>query len=572
MSRSGFDQPGRPEIPVPLTVFDRLTTTSFRIFRSPARSIAKAIPGLRESLLKSDISVTPEGLVSVALFLTLATGIAVIAIVTLSVAILGFNAAAFLLLAIPIVPMIVLNAPGYSAASRASRLENELPFVVGFMSIIAGGGQSLVQILKRISTMNIFPGASKEAYRLLVDVEVYGEEPVNALESASRYNPNKWYSELLSGYATVLRTGGDNINYLAIKLKEVFDERAARIKRASEITGAIAEIYLIVTVVLGIIVFTLYIVQSLVAGDVSGLTNIFTFAFVVVPLVSGVFIFVLDGTQPKWPFTDTRPYKIFAITLPFGVALYLLPLPIRVYLHLSLALIVLALPAAIFATKYSADRRGIEKALPDFIRDVAEGRKIGLAPEASVERLVGRNYGALSRPVSKMGSQLTWGLSLKKVLTAFVVRVNSWIARAVGTLMLEVVVVGGGTVKSFSDMADFTKRVNTMELETRAALRGYTFIAYISGIMIISTTYIFIYFLGQGAASGLASSATQFQVDPETVDLLFAAAVFESWVIGIVAGKMGEASIAEGFKHAVVMVLLTLATVAIAQTLFPIPV
>jgi hypothetical protein len=44
-------------------------------------------------------------------------------------------------------------------------------------------------------------------------------------------------------------------------------------------------------------------------------------------------------------------------------------------------------------------------------------------------------------------------------------------------------------------------------------------------------------------------------------------AVVESWVIGIVAGKMGEGSIADGFKHAMILVLIGVATVYITQAL-----
>lgn len=228
-------------------------------------------------------------------------------------------------------------------------------------------------------------------------------------------------------------------------------------------------------------------------------------------------------------------------------------------------------PPAFFATKYSRERRGIEGSLPDFIRDVAEGRKIGLPPEASVERLVGRDYGQLSKSVNSMGSQLSWGLSLKKVLSSFTSKVSSWVARAVATLMLEVVEVGGGTVKGFAEMADFTRRVSSMEKESRSSLRGYIFIAYLSGIMIIVSTYIFIYFLQQGQASGITGDVSVFQVSPEVVDLLFTATVFEGWVIGLVAGKMGESSVSEGFKHALIMVIFTLAAVGIGQTFFPIP-
>jgi hypothetical protein len=42
-------------------------------------------------------------------------------------------------------------------------------------------------------------------------------------------------------------------------------------------------------------------------------------------------------------------------------------------------------------------------------------------------------------------------------------------------------------------------------------------------------------------------------------------AVFESWFIGMVAGKMGEGSVADGFKHAFALVVIAVVSVVVAQ-------
>ena len=553
-----------------MTFLDRLTSVSYGVFGSSSQRLAKSFPGLRDNLLKSDLSVTPEGLMSIALMATLIASVLTVAVVAVGL-LLSFDVVVFLLVLPVFVFLVALNAPSFSQLNRGSAIENELPFVVGFMSILAGGGESLMEILRRISEMKIFPAASKEANRVLADVDIYGLEPVEALEKAAKYNPNRWLSELFAGYSTIVKTGGDHINFLNVKLKEVFEERAARVKRAADTIGSLAEVYLIITVVLGITMFTLYLVQTFLVTGSGGLTNVEFFSFVVVPIVSVVMIWIIDGVQPKWPFADNRPYWVFASSVPFGVALFLVPIPTYLFLHVAIALAFMSMPAAVVATRYSRERRGIERMLPEFIRDVAEGRKIGLSPEASIERLVGREYGLLSQPVHAMASQLTWGISLKHVIRSFTNKVQSWIARASGTLLLEVVEVGGGTVKGFSEMADFTRKVSQSEEESRSTMRTYVAIAYLSGIMIVATTFIFVYFLTQSASLGVTKTLPGVNIAGSTVDLLLTASVFEGWVIGMVAGKMGEGSVAEGFKHSVILVLITVLTVAIGATFFPIP-
>ena len=175
------------------------------------------------------------------------------------------------------------------------------------------------------------------------------------------------------------------------------------------------------------------------------------------------------------------------------------------------------------AIRYSRERRRLEKALPEFIRDVAEGRKTGLSPEVAIERLSDRHYGILSRHVKKMGAQLSWGVSLSKVIATFTDAVESWVTRAIGTLLVEVVDVGGGTIRSFSEMAEFTRSINDMESDRKAALRPFIYITYIAGVMVVITTFIMVYLLGEPAATGFSTAGT---VPSATIDMLLTTAIF----------------------------------------------
>ena len=148
----------------------------------------------------------------------------------------------------PFVFIMMLNTPKASASSRASAVDNELPLVVGYMSILAGGGISLIDTLRRIADLSIFPAAAKEAKRILLDIDAFGCDPLTALDRGAKNTPSRPLSDLLSGYTTVLRTGGDYVNFLNINLKESFEARAAKMKRPSRPPAPSAESFLIITV------------------------------------------------------------------------------------------------------------------------------------------------------------------------------------------------------------------------------------------------------------------------------------------------------------------------------------
>jgi len=552
-------------------LFDKVSLFSYKIFRRPAGRLARSMPLLRDDLLRSSMRVTPVGLISVAFLVTLISTVAVAGIIAWALA-SSLPILLLLVLVPPVVFVLTLNTPKMSASSRASAVDNELPLVVGYMSILAGGGISLIDTLRRIADLQIFPAAAREAKRILIDIDALGYDPLTALDRGAKNTPSRPLSDLLAGYTTVLKTGGDYVNFLNINLKETFEARAAKMRRTIETTGAVAESFLIVTVVLGVALFTLYLVETLIDNNGTGLTSIYFFSFVIVPLLSAGFAWLIDAVQPKWPFTDMRPYKIFIAFIPVGLILFFIPLPLKFSIHLAISLIAMTAVPTYFAEKYARQKRGIEKMLPDFIKDVSEGRKIGLPPEESIERLGDRNYRQLSPYVAKMGAQLSWGIQLGKVISNFARTVNSWIAKAVGTLMLEVVEIGGGTTRGFTEMADFTRRISEMESERRSVLRSYVLIAYIGGLMLVMTTFMMVFLLAEPAARGLSVGAVAgIAPNPATVDTLLAAGIFECWVIGLVAGKMGEGSVAEGFKHALILVIINLVLIFGARLFISFP-
>jgi archaeal flagellar protein FlaJ len=556
---------------VKLTKFDKVTEFSFRLFARPATRLSRSIPLMRDNILRSNIRITPEGLIADALLFTLLAGVISGLLIYIGFALLHVPYFLALIAVVPMVFTISINVPKISASSRAAAINTELPFVIGYISVLAGGGVSPLATLRRISSLKLFPASAKEAKRVLVEVDVFGQDPISAIESVARWNPSRRFSEFLFGYTAILKGGGNFTAYVQGKLKDIMENKAAEVKRSADTTGTMAEAYLTITVILGMVLYTLYMIQVLISHNTSALYNLYFFSFVIVPIISLGFLWLIDAVQPKWPYVDYGPYKMFLYTAPAAAIAFFLPLGLHIYIRTSMSLIILASLPAIVAYRTTRQRRSLERMLPEFIRDVAEGRKTGLSPEVAIERLGDRHYGVLTAHVKKMGAQLSWGVELSKVISTFTNAIASWITRAIGVLLIEVVDVGGGTIRSFSDMAEFTRDINEMEGQRRAALKPFVYITYVAGIMVIITTFIMVYLISAPATAGIGAS-TAPTIDPGTVDLLLTTAVFDSFVIGIVAGKMGESGVPDGFKHGIFLVIASLLAIVIARQFITIPV
>ena len=565
--------------PVPMNAgaklgdLDKVSGFAYRIFGKYAVRIARGTPWLKEDILRSNMRITPEGLVALSFFTATLATLGWIA--ELFVAIATANSTLLLagsgLAAAPaLVFLLTMRSPRLSQDSRSASLDSELPFMIGFIVVLAGGGVTPIAAIRRIARMSdLFPSSAKEARRILLDIDVFGLDPISALEKAAKYNPNKMFSEFLYGYTTIIKTGGDLSSFLNNKLEEIYQAREQKVKQSSDTIATLAEGYVTITSVLGISLFVLYQAQSIVSRSTGGLQGVELFGLVGVPALSGLFLFMLDSVQARLPFVDYKPYKAFAYTAALGPIIYLLPLPLSLFMHVSVALMSTVVYPTIVAARQGGERRALEARLPDFIRDISEGRKIGLSPEATVQGLADKNYGRLSKHVKSMSSQLSWGVSLHQVVSTFVKGVTSWVTREVGMLLMEVVDVGGGTVKSFTDMANFTRKMNDLEQEKKSSLRPYIFITYFSSIMVMVTTLIMVYFVASpiklNVGGNLRVETMAPAIDVGTINILLSIAAVESWAIGLVAGKMGEGSTADGFKHALILLLVGVISVYVAE-------
>jgi archaeal flagellar protein FlaJ len=125
--------------------------------------------------------------------------------------------------------------------------------------------------------------------------------------------------------------------------------------------------------------------------------------------------------------------------------------------------------------------------------------------------------------------------------------------------------VGGGSTKMFTDLADFTEKNALLQQERRSMVRPYIMIPYVGAVMVVATTAMMLYFINPPglAAAGVPALASPALVATATNILLMCSFV-QAWMMGIVAGKMGEESAADGFKHATFLVVISLVTVYVS--------
>mgnify|MGYP002396184381 CR=1 FL=1 len=330
------------------------------------------------------------------------------------------------------------------------------------------------------------------------------------------------------------------------------------------------ESFIIIMVLMSLCFYILFSVETIYSTGISIYSGIMLYTYVFAPMLSLVFIYLAHDMQPKTPITDWQPYKAYGVFLLIGVLIFFLltsfmgmvnvPLLYSISSVVDLptafaaALFISTAPPALIHIKAAGKKMSVEQGIANFLRDLTEIRKTGLAPEKCIESLSKRNYGEFTKELQQISSELSWGVPLRQVFTSFLKRTKSWLSQIVIFLLVETIDVGGGTISMIEGLARFNQMTQEVEKEKRASTRPYIIVPYFSAILLMATTL-----LTQLFVTKTASISGSTQIDIASITTIFTVSViFHTYMIGLVAGKISEESISAGFKHSALLVIITL--------------
>ncbi|MGB9714451.1 MAG: type II secretion system F family protein [Candidatus Bathyarchaeales archaeon] len=547
---------------------ETLEAWSFRIFGRVAPSFLKNVIEFKDYLERARIKIYPETYVSLMFFIAALT----IPVPIISILILYFYGFIPIIFLIPLPFYVMIGfllIPLSRAGERASNLEREMPFAATYISVMASGGIAPYTSFKRLAEVELMPAMRSEAREIIKDVEIFGIDPLTAIENAAKKNPLDVFKDFLAGYASTVIIGGDIGHFLERKAEDIFKTRAMRVKAAAERLGMLLETFIIVMVLMSLCFYILFSVESIYSVGISMYSGIILYTYLFTPMLSLMFIYLAHSMQPKTPVVEMRPYKVFGVCSIVGILLLLLltnffgfmEIPffsslqtfIDMPVAIAIALFVATAPAAVVHQRVSSKRASMEQGVNSFLRDLTEVRKTGLSPEKCIESLSNRDYGEFSKELRKISSEISWGVPLRKVIMDFVKRMRSWITQIIMFLLVETIDVGGGTIAMIESLARFNNLTQEVEKEKKMAVRPYIMMPYFAAILLVATTTMMI-----GFTSGTLSvtEVGQHKDLGPMITIFVTSAIFHSYLIGIVAGKISEESVAAGFKHAAILVVI----------------
>lgn len=285
-----------------------------------------------------------------------------------------------------------------------------------------------------------------------------------------------------------------------------------------------------------------------------------------------------------------------------SVAVFVLLISLSVYIGnialianmLFLGMLVLLVPFSLFKFFRLKKIRAYENDFPNFLRDISESLRAGLSLIQSIQATSKSDYGSLTNEIKKMNTQLSWNVTLDRVLKNFGSRATDSKIITRSLMIIDQANKSGGNIEdTMESLANHIESIKEAQQEKSILLNQQVLMMYAIFFIFLGITIALIKFLipllqtqaqtggfgiqgfnpnpcsvcvnnADAACAGCNTFATISQAfelgNPKDASsyykaLFLAMILIQGFFSGLIAGQIGSDSVVVGIKHSLIMLL-----------------
>ncbi len=283
---------------------------SYKMLNEHIKFMYPKLSTLEKSIMQAMMPIPFEVYVSSMIFFSMIAGVCGVIMGLISLQFINIQPASIGFL-LPILSGLMLFGmtfgvlrliPSIKVKNRASRLVEEIPHFIGYMSTLATCGLSLEGIFKAIAKEETEEDIVKDARFIVRNIDVLGMDLITAIKDLIHRTPVGPYSELLDGAIVTVKSGGNLKEYFNATAKVQLEEKKRLMERTTESLGSVAEIYTILLIVFPLLAVIMLSIMGIMSPSLGGfdlltLMNILTFG--VIPLSGVLMLIMMDTMVPK---------------------------------------------------------------------------------------------------------------------------------------------------------------------------------------------------------------------------------------------------------------------------------
>jgi len=501
----------------------------------------------------------------------------------------------------PVVYLMQILQLSQSTENRRIGLDSEAPAFAAVFNVFLRSGLSARYVFDYLSKSTAMRYASQIASYVNKRVKYLGEGVESAIVESLNYSPSKVFNEFLITYVTAVRTGAPVLDTMEAKTKDILKNIETLASTTAENLSGIAEGF-VIWLSSGFITFFLVLLLQAIFPSLFGSVPfpiMAIFAIIMIPLINLLFIWVVDQTQFRFPERSLKAYKVFYITFPLGIVisfivLYLIkdPIPLLLYLlflnggvqqiplsvsTFTIGLLIAVIPPAVIAIRELREGTGYDVYVVSFLRAVAEGLRAGLNPATVVKNLKDSpEMGKFRDILNTIYAYSLLGVPIKDAFKIASERILDFSSRVSLISLADMIEIGSLTPETVESLAEQVDAQIRIRRNYNAKIRVLLYAPYIgiilalvASILLGNAMFTLISHQSYSLSYGPLSNATV--ILPKSLYVISISVLFNSFLAGLLVGKLGYGKTAAGFIHSAILVVITAILVVISLHISLIP-
>lgn len=358
---------------------------------------------------------------------------------------------------------------------RKKKVDEELPTFAIFASVMQNVGINLYQSFQLFRETGFFKAIGQEALLLKRNVEYFGLSQMEALEELGRTHKSENFRNLLLGYTSIWRTGGDLSLYLENRAEEFFIALKDRYHTYSNNIGTVVEILATLLLILPIMIMVVAFV--LPGSSLGQITLLTTVGLPIFAILMGV---ITSSIQPANFNTIGLTQNKLAIVAVIGILSAIVShlLFNELWITILSGIVVPSAISAVITGRHHNQINKLEQSLLQFLRDMTEYKKIGYDVILAIFRLSEENLynSVFNKKLNELKLLLDSGTSPTK--SAKAIEYRSWFTKISFFLIAYIAEYGGGNPKTLETINRFISNARQIVKEGKASISALTLIIF----------------------------------------------------------------------------------------------
>jgi archaellum biogenesis protein FlaJ (TadC family) len=214
----------------------------------------------------------------------------------------------FLCLAIPPAAFLIflVRPQLHWQLQRKSEIEEEIPYILSFMTLMAQSNTPADKIFQSLATMETTKPVRVEAVRIVRDTSLFGHDILTAMLTTADLSPSETFADILNGMVRTVRTGGDLPRFLKLLLQRAYSSRTVKLDEILSRISMYSMMYVMALVVAPLSAVIMLVMMGVFGGGLDVRPIIYLVDYLVIPLLA-FFIWILvdrartAGAEVKLP-------------------------------------------------------------------------------------------------------------------------------------------------------------------------------------------------------------------------------------------------------------------------------